>query len=525
LLPLWGQRSGDSRKRGGPLSAAGPPQGANYSPFGGSAAATAASVGVHPTGIDVAVVGAGPAGLAAATLCAGYGLATTLLDEQPAPGGQIYRGVVDASPARLALLGDDYSHGASLVQAYRDSGATHRSNATVWGAFPRRATGIELGVSLRSGAAMTTELQPARAVIFATGAQERPFPIPGWTLPGVMTVGGAQILLKTAGLVPNGRVVLAGCGPLLWLVASQLLAAGVAIDAVLDTTPRGRLRSVLAHAPAFVASSYFAKGLALARRVRRQTRVVEYVTSLAAEGDGRIETIRFVADGVAQQMPVDALLLHQGVVPGINLSGAAGCALRWDASQACFASVVDAWGGTTVPLLFVAGDGASVEGARAAESRGRLTALAVVNALGRIDGRTRDSDAHVHRRALAHALRGRLFLDALYRPADPFRIPEGETIVCRCEEVTARQVVDAARRCAGPNQAKALLRCGMGPCQGRFCGLTVTELIARARGMSAADVGYFRLRFPAKPLPLGELAQLPSSPEALAAVVRARGTH
>jgi NADPH-dependent 2,4-dienoyl-CoA reductase/sulfur reductase-like enzyme len=482
-------------------------------------------VGAHPSAIDVAVVGAGPAGLAAATLCAGYGLAATLFDEHATPGGQIYRGMVDASPARRAVLGDEYAYGASLIQVYRDSGATHCPDATVWGAFPRLDAGIELGVSVRSGATMATRLLPARAVILATGAQERPFPIPGWTLPGVMTVGGAQILLKLAGNVPSGRVVLAGCGPLLWLVASQLLAAGVAIDSVLDTTPRGRLRAALAHAPAFVASTYFRRGLELSRRVRRQTRVVEYVTSLAAEGDGRIETIRFVVDGVVQQMPVDTLLLHQGVVPGINLSGAAGCALRWDASQACFAPVADGWGGTTVPLLFVAGDGASVEGARAAESRGRLTALAVVNALGRIDGRTRESAAHPHRRALAHALRGRRFLDALYRPADPFRIPQGETIACRCEEVTARQVVDVARRCTGPNQAKALLRCGMGPCQGRFCGLTVTELIAQARGMPPDEVGYFRMRPPAQPLSLGELARLPASPDAIAAVVRTVGTH
>ena len=471
--------------------------------------------------VDVAVVGAGPAGLAAATLCAANGLATTLFDEHAAAGGQIYRGVVDASSARRAQLGDEYGYGESLIQAFRGSGATHEPNATVWAAFPRLAAGIELGVSMRSGTATTTELVPARAVILATGAQERPFPIPGWTLPGVMGAGAAQILLKTAGLVPSGRLVLAGCGPLLWLVASQLLAAGVTIDAMLETTPRGRLRGVLAYAPGFVTSSYFRRGVELARRVRRQTRVVEYVTSLAAEGDGRVETIHFVADGVAQQAPVDTLLLHQGVVPGLNLSGAAGCALRWDASQACFAPVVDGWGGTTVPLLFIAGDGAGIEGARAAESRGRLAALAVANALGRIDGHARDRDAQPHRHALVQALRGRRFLDALYRPADAFRIPEGETIACRCEEVTARQVEDAARRCTGPNQAKALLRCGMGPCQGRLCGLTVTELIARARGMSVDEVGYFRLRVPAQPLPLGELARLPSSPDAAAAVVRA----
>ena len=175
--------------------------------------------------IDVAVVGAGPAGLAAATRCARLGLATTLFDEQSAPGGQIYRGITDAPAERVALLGADYARGAALVDAFRATAAAY---------VPARRCGrrercpmatIELGVS-HSGAPAaaatpTTQIVRARAVILATGAQERPFPIPGWTLPGVMSVGGAQILLKTAGLVPQGRVVIAGSGPLLWLAAGQ----------------------------------------------------------------------------------------------------------------------------------------------------------------------------------------------------------------------------------------------------------------------------------------------------------------
>jgi bacterioferritin-associated ferredoxin len=117
--------------------------------------------------------------------------------------------------------------------------------------------------------------------------------------------------------------------------------------------------------------------------------------------------------------------------------------------------------------------------------------------------------------------RGRLFLDRLYRPSDHFRQPADDTIVCRCEEVSARQVLDAAALgCTGPNQMKAFLRCGMGPCQGRLCGLTVTELIAKARGVSPAEVGHYRLRPPVKPVTLGELASLPRDDAAVQAVVR-----
>lgn len=471
--------------------------------------------------LDVAVVGAGPAGLAAATLCAERGLSTSLYDEHGAPGGQIYRGVTTASRARAEFLGEDYWRGATLVPPFERSGARYVPAATVW-ALVRRDDGT-FGVTVSVGApgtrfATTVE---ARAVILAAGALERPFPIPGWTLPGVLAAGGAQLLLKTASLVPRGRVVLAGSGPLLWLLATQYLRAGVQIAAFLDTTPRGRLAQAAPLAPGFMLSPYLAKGLDLVRFVRRRARVVEYVSELAVEGRDAAEAIRFRHGSHEETLAADLVLLHQGIVPDVQLAGAAGCALAWNDAQACFTPVVDAWGGTSVPGLYVAGDGAGIAGAEAAEARGRLTALAVANAVGRIDGAARDAAAQRHRRDLAQAMRGRAFLDALYRPADAFRIPHGDTIACRCEEVTAATVLQLARDgCAGPNQMKAYTRCGMGPCQGRFCGLTVTELIAHAQRRRPADVGALHARFPVKPVALAELAALPATDEALRAVVR-----
>jgi len=471
--------------------------------------------------IDVAVVGAGPAGLAAATRCARLGLATTLFDEQPAPGGQIWRGVTAIPPDRARLFGPEYARGEGEVDALLASNASYVPNAAVWSSRLLADATIELGVSVRAGGAGATRMVRARAAILAPGAQERPFAIPGWTLPGVMTLGATQILLKTSGVIPQGRVVLAGCGPLLWLGAAQLMDAGVAVDALLETVPRGRLREALKHAPAFMASPYFRKGLDLARRVRRRTRVVEFVDALAADGDARVTAVRYAVDGREHVLPVDHLLLHQGVVPAIDLAGAAGCALAWNDAHACFEPVADAWGGTSVASLYVAGDGAGIAGADAASARGALAALAVANALGRIDHHDRDRAAVPLVRALAVARRGRAFFDALYRPADAFRMPTGDTLVCRCEEVTARDVVRAARDgCVGPNQAKAWLRCGMGPCQGRNCALTVTELIAQARGVAPGDVGTYRHRAPVKPLTLAELASVPVTPDALAAVVR-----
>lgn len=465
---------------------------------------------------DVAVVGTGPAGLVAATDLAAFGLSVVAIDEQPTPGGQIYRAVSTTPVANRAILGDDYWHGLSLVSAFGCSGAHHAPRTTVW-AVTRQDDGFELALST----AGATQLVRARHVILATGAMERPMPIPGWTLPGVMTAGAAQILLKTSGLAPSGTTVLAGSGPLLYLIAAQFAAAGVRIAAMLDTTGRGRLLRSIGDAWDFAGSPYLAKGRALLRTAKRSTTIHRAVDSIVAEGSDRLERVRYRVDGETREIVADHLLLHQGVVPGINLSNAIGCAQHWDATQLCFTPTVDEWGASSIGGITIAGDAAGIGGARAAESRGALAALHAAHAVGHLTQARRDALSAGPRAALARWLQGRRFVDALYQPAAQFRIPHGDTIVCRCEEVTAAQVTETVKLgCVGPNQMKSFLRCGMGPCQGRLCGLTVTELIASERGATPEATGYYRLRFPIKPITLGELAAMPQTDASVDAVVR-----
>ncbi len=217
-------------------------------------------------------------------------------------------------------------------------------------------------------------------------------------------------------------------------------------------------------------------------------------------------------------MKSDLLLLHQGVVPNVNLALAAGVSHRWNGRQLCFEPVVDEDFATSVAGIAVAGDGAGIAGGTAAAERGRIAAIAAVRAL---KPGAPLPQVQTIRQTLAREEMGRAFLDTLYQPAPEFRRPVGDTIVCRCEEVTARQVRDTADLgCEGPNQMKAFLRCGMGPCQGRLCGLTVTELIAAQRKSTPAAVGYYRLRPPVKPITLAELASLPISEAERKAVER-----
>jgi NADPH-dependent 2,4-dienoyl-CoA reductase/sulfur reductase-like enzyme len=289
-----------------------------------------------------------------------------------------------------------------------------------------------------------------------------------------MTGGAAQTALKAHGLVPAGRTVMAGSGPLLWLLAAQLLRAGARLEAILDTTPRRNWPSALLDLPDFMLSPYFAKGLGLLREVRAGAKVIR-VARLEARGSEKLTEVAF--DG--RTLAADLLLLHQGVVPNVNLAMAAGVAHRWNERSLCFEPVLDPDFGSSVPGIAVAGDGAGIAGGTAAAERGRIAAIAAVRALR--------PAAHVPdpqglRQRLQREELGRAFLDGLYRPSDALRRPEGDTLACRCEEVTAAEIRAMARRgCEGPNQMKAFLRCGMGPCQGRLCGLTVTELIAAER--------------------------------------------
>lgn len=461
---------------------------------------------------DIVVVGAGPAGLAAATLAGRAGLSTLLVDENPAAGGQVYRAVTTSPLRERTLLGPDYAKGADLVSEANSAGIEHLAGATVWHLDKEMVLGISVNGASR--------LIKAGRVILATGALERPFPISGWTLPGVMTIGAAQTVLKSSGLLPEGRIVLAGQGPLLWLYAAQILRAGGSIEAILDTTPRANWGKALPHAFGFLVSPYFRKGLALMGEVKARTRIIRNVTALAAQGNGKLETLAYTAGGRIGSLTIDSLFLHQGVVPNVNLAMAAGVEHRWDDVQLCFSPVLDGQGNTSVPGIFIAGDGAGIGGAEAAAERGRIAALAAVREL--VPSTKGLPDVNQLTAALGQAMRGRAFLDLLFRPAQQFRVPpDADTIVCRCEEVTAGQIRQSvAVGATGPNQLKAYRRSGMGPCQGRLCGLTVTELMAEARGMTPQEIGYYRLRSPVKPITLSEVASIPADETAVGAVVR-----
>jgi thioredoxin reductase/bacterioferritin-associated ferredoxin len=446
---------------------------------------------------DLLILGAGPAGMAAAVEARRLGLSVLLLDENGAPGGQVHRGVtagaLAAGPGSKAA-----EEGRALARGLAEAGAEVRHGATLW------AIEEDGGVCWSEGGAAFRATP--RRILLCPGATERPLPIPGWTLPGVMGVGAAQILLKTAGLVPEGRVWVAGQGPLLWLYAAQVAAKGGRLAGVIDLSRRSAWGAAALRLPlALTRPGYLRDGLEWMRAVRRAGIPVIRSRDIRAIGSERITAVRF--DG--REEPADLLLLHDGVVPNTQVTRALqGCAHEWDRGGRCWRPVLDAWGNTTVPGVMVAGDGGGIGGARVAALSGRIAALDAARALGRLSAEQRDALAGPILQQREAELAPRPFLEALYPPLPLSELPD-DTILCRCEEVRAGQVRQAARLGAqGPNQLKSFWRAGMGPCQGRVCGPAVHAVMAEALGQPPEDVSPLRTRFPTKPVTVGELASL-----------------
>jgi NADPH-dependent 2,4-dienoyl-CoA reductase/sulfur reductase-like enzyme len=445
------------------------------------------------------IVGAGPAGVRAAQALVAQGLRPVLIDEAPRAGGQIYRRPPAHFRRKPAEL---YGSEAARAVALHDAADTladridHRPDSLVW-----NAQGGALDLLHRG----RVERVPYDGLIVATGATDRVLPVPGWTLPGVTTLGGAQVALKFQGCAIGERVVLMGSGPLLYLVAYQYAKAGARVVAVLDSA---RLADqVAALSLMLTRPSILMKGAwYVAWLGAHGVPIVRGARPLRILGGERVEGVQFEQGARTRTLACDAVGLGHALRCETQLADLLGCRFAFDALQRAHLPLRDAAGRSSVPGLYLAGDGAGILGADAAEWAGERAALAL------LEDRGLPVDA-ARARALEQRLAGiRPFRRGLERafpfPVDWAARADDELIVCRCEHITAGQLRRTVREAGADdiNRLKALSRVGMGRCQGRMCGVAATEILAQACGRPVGEVGRLRGQAPIKPVPLSALS-------------------
>jgi thioredoxin reductase len=446
---------------------------------------------------DLAVIGAGPAGLAAAVAAADRGLDVAIVDSAAEAGGQFYRRPASELGARRPQsLHHQWRTWERLRDALAGSSARFLPGHHVW-AVERDSDGFAVH-ALVGPEQQEPAVVRCAAVLLATGGYERVFPFPGWTLPGVVTAGGAQAMLKGGLVVPGRTAVVAGTGPLLLPVATGLAAAGVEVAALVEAAGA---RDVVRHGRALAAKLPEGAGYA-ARLLRHRVRLLARHTVVRAHGEDRLTGVTVAAlgadgrvrPGTERRLPCDTLAVGHGMLPHTDLAETLGCRLDG------LTVAVDDEQRTDVPGVWAAGESTGIGGSALALAEGHLAGLSVA---ARLKGTAPDparwaaaAKSRTRLRKLAAAL------DAAYPPPARWsdQVPD-DTVVCRCEEVTAGAVREAVAELGAGDlrTVKLLTRAGMGWCQGRVCGPAVAGLVG-------CELTPSRRPF-AKPVPLGVLAR------------------
>lgn len=500
---------------------------------------------------DVAIIGAGPSGLAAAAVLREHGVGVTIIDEQPRAGGQILRqppknfSVERWLPAKLydrvkAALHAVNEHqdidwqfqstvlGIMRPSPYRTQRADVRGSPGIESAATgnsiERSDGVagpekqfggphELWIQGPSGC----YLLRARAVLLAPGCYERPLAFPGWTLPGVMGAGAIQGFVKSQQFVPGKRFVLAGSHPLQLVVADQLLAAGAQIAAVVFTQRRQLAWRMLGHP--LVALRHHRQLLETSHILRRLRRasvpVIFGHTIVRAEGGDAVEKATIAemnANGTidhhkTQVFECDRIGVCHGFLASSELARQAGAQMHWKDHAGGWLARHDDWLESSIEKLFVAGEITSVDGADAALEKGRIAAVGILRSLGRLDDNRAHGLASAARKRLSHLQSFAAVLQQLAQPPASLALQtmSDDTILCRCESIKRGELQRALadnKHVLTADAAKLLTRVGMGLCQGRLCGDNVAGVIAETRGVKPNEVGPFQAQAPVKPVPL-----------------------
>jgi NADPH-dependent 2,4-dienoyl-CoA reductase/sulfur reductase-like enzyme len=457
---------------------------------------------------DVLVIGGGPAGLVAAAIAAEAGLDVVVVDERRKLGGQYFKQPGAGHRIDETALDRQYQQGRALIERVGRSGARVLSGARVWGAFGPHHV-------VASGETERWTLRP-RQLVLATGAYERGVPTPGWTLPGVMTTGAAQTLLRSNQVSPGSRVLVSGNGPLNLQVAAELARAGVHVVAVAELGrpfhPRHAAAGarMLRTAPTLVADGLRYITILARRRVPRlwQAAVIrcDGDTAVRSATVARIDAGGRPVAGTERRFEVDAVCLGFGFLPSNEIAGALGC--EHVVNRGGLEVVRDDDGRTSIADTWAIGDSAASLGAKVALAMGARCGTALVAQLGGTSSPILAGERERAIREHARQLRFQAALRQAYTaPELSYRLADSDTIVCRCESVTAGDLQrDLATTVQSAGALKRVTRAGMGKCQGRYCGPVLIALASEHSGQPIDPYSGFLSQVPFKPTSIATIA-------------------
>jgi NADPH-dependent 2,4-dienoyl-CoA reductase/sulfur reductase-like enzyme len=463
---------------------------------------------------SVIMVGSGLAGLAAADLLCRHGLDVLIIDENAHTGGQLLRKPPNSANGRRRFEPDSFKR-----LGFRIAGrlAKHKvrllKGTQVLGIYPENT----LLLAHHWGDVCEHR---ADTLILATGARERYLPFKGWTLPGVMSTGAAQILMKSSGILPGANHLIGGSGPLMFVLAAEILANRGSVQAVLDQSGLAAKLRVL-NAGTAVWPKLFEGALCLLRLAAAKVPVKQSMRIVEARGSWELEAVvaarldirNRVIQGTERIYRTDSLAVGYGFAPNIELAQQAGCVLSHSADKGGWYVDVNATMATSVTNIYAAGEISGIAGAGKSLIEGRIAAWDILYRQGRVDWKQYEECIRPLIRQRRQQVRYGRFLNRLGRPAaDCYADIPDETVICRCEEITLGEIRKQLNNgFFTMNSIKKSTRCGMGHCQGRTCGPIVFDIIHSSGQISAQTIGWTVSRAPVRTVALGAVARMSTS--------------
>ena len=463
---------------------------------------------------DVLVIGAGPAGLATAAVCAEAGLLVVLLDERAKLGGQYFKQPVDPL-LREDQLDSQFLEGRALIQRARTSGVEVLTGASIWGAFaPNHLV-----------AASTTHrwvLKP-KSLVIATGAYEKSFQIPGWTLPGVMTTGAAQTLLRSYQVLLGSKIFISGNGPLNIQMAAELIRAGGSVAGLAELGSPFKIKNIFTSLTlAWYSPKLVLNGLGYFFTLLR-AKVPIYFSSAVIEASGTpllsvVKVASITSDGSTSNsgvklFRVDALALGYGFMPSNEIARSLGCKHAFDIQSQTLQVSRDNFGETSIKGVYVVGDSGGISGAQVAKANGIMAGYAIVESAGKVIPSALKREIKTAQRRYKRNLKFQKSLWKVFRGSlNLDQLSDSTTIICRCLSLSKEEISgEISEELLTAGALKRVTRAGMGICQRRYCSSFTIAKAAEKTQSTPSEYSGFAPQPPFKPTPIGIIAQSTAS--------------